>query len=124
MKRLFEIREMQSVDLNTYVFVKHENSDKKFLFEVPDGFNVRFGDNVLCDTMKGEARGLVVSAPFELDRKAANVLSDILGFYFPVKQIVAKLTLPCNGGYAVLRQDDITHTGINVNEVLIWQSKQ
>lgn len=94
MKRLYEIKEMKPVDISTYVFVKHGNSDKKFLFEVPDGLDIECGETVLCDTMYGEKRGKTVTDTFELERGAAHILSDILGFYFPVKQIIGVLVLP------------------------------
>lgn len=94
MKRLYEIKEMKPVDISTYVFVKHGNSDKKFLFEVPDGLDIECGETVLCDTIYGNNKGLIVTNPFELERGAAHILSDVLGFYFPVKKIVGVLILP------------------------------
>ena len=94
MRRLYEIKEMTPVDISTYIFVKHENSEKKFLFEVPHGLDIDRGETVLCDTMHGEARGITVTDTFELERGAAHILSDILGFYFPVKKIIGVLVLP------------------------------
>ena len=67
---------------------------KKFLFEVPDGLDIECGETVLCDTIYGNNKGLIVTNPFELERGAAHILSDVLGFYFPVKKIVGVLILP------------------------------
>lgn len=94
MKKMIDIAKTSPIEFRTYVFVKHQTSDKKYLFEIPEGLSITFGDEVLCDTIKGESRGLVVSSPFELDRRAADVLSNILGFYFPVKTIIARLHRP------------------------------
>lgn len=94
MKRLYNLNKINAVELRTYIFVKHENSCKNFLFEVPDGLEIFNGDYVLCDTMKGEARGKAVSYPFDLDENALHQIKDYLGFYRPVKKIIAKLEMP------------------------------
>ena len=94
MRRLYNVNPRGFIELNTYIFVRHENNDKKFLFEVPNGLEVINGDDVLCDTMKGETRGRAASYPFELDDNALHQLRDLLGFYWPVKKIIAKLEMP------------------------------
>ena len=94
MRRLYNVNPRGFIELNTYIFVRHENNDKKFLFEVPNGLEVINGDDVLCDTMKGETRGRAASYPFELDDNALHQLRDSLGFYWPVKKIIAKLEMP------------------------------
>jgi hypothetical protein len=89
-----DISEAKTIETKTYAFVTHRGDSKKFLFEVPEGLTLNPGDEVLCDTMKGECRGTVTNAPFEIDRKTANILSDVLGFYFPIKQITGKIISP------------------------------
>ena len=94
MKKMIDIAKASPIEFRTYVFVKHQTSDKKYLFEVPEGLSITFGDEVLCDTMKGETRGRAASYPFELDDNALHQLRDSLGFYRPVKKIIAKLEMP------------------------------
>ncbi|HHU18351.1 MAG TPA: hypothetical protein GXZ70_09145 [Clostridiales bacterium] len=94
MRRLYNVNPRDFIELNTYILVKHENNNKKFLFEIPNGLEVIYGDDVLCDTIKGETRGSAVSYPFDLDDNALHQLRDLLGFYWPVKKIIAKLEMP------------------------------
>jgi len=94
MKKYINISETKTVEVKTYIFVKHPGDPKRYLFEVPEGLELKPGNGVICDTMKGECRGIIVTMPFEMSGPTAYILSDVLGFYFPIKQITGKIISP------------------------------
>jgi len=77
------------------VIVKHDNSYKNFVFEVPKGANVKKGDRVVCDTRKGQDEGICISEPiYILDESPIKEFFEILtGCKFPLKKIVGVYNL-------------------------------
>ena len=72
------------------VVIKHEKSERKFLFEVPHDHNVRKGQAVICDTKKGRTEGAAVCDSFEVTESALASLCDVFGATLPLKKIVGE----------------------------------
>lgn len=66
------------------VMVKHENSIRKFIFEVPESLDIHKGNIVLTDTKFGPAFGIAVSEPFEVH---TDDLTNFEGVTLPLRKI-------------------------------------
>lgn len=72
------------------VFVKHENSTKEYLFAVPDDlYNIKKGDILLVDTIKGEEIAIATSTIIEGENLDEIALK--FGAYLPLKKVKAVL---------------------------------
>ena len=71
----------------TIVFAKHDGCEKEFLFEVPDGMEVKYDDILLVDTIKGKQIARATG-----DMSTRDYPDDILlrlGAYLPLKRVLA-----------------------------------
>lgn len=64
---------------------------KNFLFAVPKNVTLKKGDRVLCNTMRGEQDGICATDSFEVDERALKQIADLVGAYFPLKEVVGKV---------------------------------
>lgn len=72
------------------VFAKHENSTKEYLFAVPaDLYNIKKGDILLVDTIKGEEIAIATSTIIEGENLDEIALK--FGAYLPLKKVKAVL---------------------------------
>ena len=66
------------------VFAKHEKQNREFLFEVPEGMDIRKGDILYAETMKGPCVAVATS-----DMMPGNEeLITRLGAYMPLKKVI------------------------------------
>ena len=63
---------------------------KNFLFAVPKNVTLKKGDRVLCNTMRGEQEGICATDSFSVDEHALKQIADLVGAYFPLKEVVGK----------------------------------
>ncbi|MGN0452126.1 MAG: hypothetical protein ACI4FN_08470 [Acutalibacteraceae bacterium] len=72
------------------VFAKHENSTKEYLFAVPDDlYNIKKGDILLVDTIKGEEIAIATNTIIEGENLDEIALK--FGAYLPLKKVKAVL---------------------------------
>lgn len=72
------------------VFAKHENSNKEYLFAVPnDLYNIKKGDILLVDTIKGEEIAIATSTIIEGENLDEIALK--FGAYLPLKKVKSVL---------------------------------
>ena len=76
--------------LTNVAFIKHAEgqNQKAYLFSVPDHIILKAGDEVLCDTKKGNCAGICISGSFwvsDVERLAA-----VVGAYFPLKFVIGR----------------------------------
>ena len=72
------------------VFAKHENSNKEYLFAVPnDLYNISKGDILLVDTIKGEEIAIATSTIIEGENLDEIALK--FGAYLPLKKVKSVL---------------------------------
>lgn len=72
------------------VFAKHENSNKEYLFAVPnDLYNIKKGDILLVDTIKGEEIAIATSTIIEGENLDEIALK--FGTYLPLKKVKSVL---------------------------------
>lgn len=72
------------------VFAKHENSTKEYLFAVPnDLYNIKKGDILLVDTIKGEEIAIATSTIIEGENLDEIALK--FGAYLPLKKVKSVL---------------------------------
>jgi hypothetical protein len=64
---------------------------RAFLFEVPEGAKVECLDEVLCDTMRGDAPG-VVHQVIEVTKDTLPALVAAMGAFLPLKKLIGKYT--------------------------------
>jgi len=81
-----EIEEKTSEESNL-IFVKHENSDTQYLFQLPANIDLTKNQRVICNTQKGDAEGITTSANFRLHNEDALNLISACGAYLPLKMI-------------------------------------
>jgi len=79
-------------NLRNLVFVKHENQDKQFLFEVPLDAQLYKGDKVFCNTRYGRSLGICETESFLVDDRVASYIIGAVGAYEPLKQILGYAT--------------------------------
>lgn len=68
-----------------------EQGYRNFLFELPSDLNIKVGDTVLCDTMKGETTGTVISI-LTIEEHQLKPIIDGIGAYLPLKKVIGKVT--------------------------------
>lgn len=93
MKTYINIQNARALQMQTYVLVSHSGSSKRYLFRVPDGLELKCGDTVLCETIKGKAIGIAGNT-FELSDSALMELRSEMRFYPPVKEVIGRVILP------------------------------
>lgn len=74
--------------MTNIVFVNQ--GGKNFLFAVPKNVTLKKGDRVLCNTMRGEQEGICATGSFSVDEHALKQIADLVGAYFPLKEVVGK----------------------------------
>lgn len=75
--------------MTNIVFVNQ--GGKNFLFAVPKNVTLKKGDRVLCNTMRGEKEGICATGSFSVDEHALKQIADLVGAYFPLKEVVGKV---------------------------------
>lgn len=74
------------------VFVKHEGSDRTFLFNVSDPKKIKSGTIVVCNTKYGEVYGTCIGDSFMVSENALDSIVEGVGAYFPLKDVVGIVT--------------------------------
>lgn len=69
-------------------FVKHENSEKTYLFCVGREEKIRGGTKVVCDTRIGREGGVVFGDSFMVSEDALKSLCPAVGASLPLRDIV------------------------------------
>lgn len=70
------------------VFVQHEEHGKPFLFCLDDFNRLKPGDQVLCETIKGEVEGECVGKSFVVSESALLEIANAIGAYLPLKRVI------------------------------------
>ena len=70
------------------VFIKHENSDKTYLFQAPMQNRLKAGEKVFVDTIQGESMGECKSDSFIVDNFTAEQIISGAGAYYPLKEVI------------------------------------
>ncbi len=89
------------------VFVKHDGSDKKYIFCVDDMKNLKKGQRVLCDTKRGEVEGICVCDSFYLNKSALVAIVQCLNAYLPLKRVVGTVELQTTVAHIIHRFDEL-----------------
>lgn len=79
------------------VVVRHANG-MKCLFEIPDGVFLEVGDEVLCDTRKGETKATCITHSLTCGKYGFDALVTLTGATLPLKKIIGKYELNRFGG--------------------------
>ncbi len=61
---------------------------EKFLFEVPKGYSLKEGDNVMCDTIKGRTPGVCICNSVEADDDSLEAIIALTSAYKPLKKVL------------------------------------
>lgn len=75
------------------VFVRHESSNKPYLFCVDDMDRLRDGQKVICDTKIGESKGVCVGNSFCLSELALKSVAQAVGAELPLKRVLGIIKL-------------------------------
>lgn len=86
--RLENIKQEENV--MKVVSIRHANNGRQFLFEVPDGWSVKKGQTVMCETKNGTNEGAAECDSFEVSESALSSLVDVFGAKLPLKKIVGE----------------------------------
>ena len=71
------------------VFVMHTASEKQYLFDVPDEQDLKTGDWVACDTVRGPSLGVCSTDSFWVS--SSRCISEAFGAYTPLKKVVGRI---------------------------------
>lgn len=80
------------------VFIRHTNGGQRFLFEAPPGIDLKEGEEVVVQTKNGETVGICVCDSFELDGKALQAVTKVVGAKLPLKPVVGRICVERFGG--------------------------
>lgn len=91
-------------------FVRHEGSNKAYLFEVPSYRILTEGTKVICLTRRGEKRAVLIGDSFWVSETGIESITKAMGATSPLKNIVAvveevvtekitRLTIPKSNSY-------------------------
>jgi hypothetical protein len=75
-------------NIKNLVFIKHENDIKKYLFEVPLDVELKVGNKVMCNTIRGNSMGVCVTDSFIVDNVSARNIISAFEAYEPLKYIL------------------------------------
>ena len=73
------------------VFIKHGQSNKQYVFQLPMDFEVTkqmVGKLAICNTRRGEERGIFASENIIVPERAAKSICEACGGYFPPARVV------------------------------------
>jgi hypothetical protein len=70
------------------VFIKHENSDKIYLFQAPLTIRLKADEKVFVDTIQGECIGTCVSNSFIVGEYETDCIVVATGAYKPLKDVI------------------------------------
>jgi hypothetical protein len=87
------------------VFVKHDGQNKEYLFQAPLNVELKAGDRVFCDTMRGSAQAVVTEENLIVPEAIANRIAKRCGAYLPLKKIFGMAVEKTS--YTVQRFDEI-----------------
>jgi hypothetical protein len=74
--------------LRNLVFVKHENSSKQYLFEVPEDVQLYKGEKVFCETVWGQSFGVCDTDSVLVEPEIAKFIISGCGAYEPIKPVI------------------------------------
>lgn len=74
-------------------FVKHDGSVRYFLFRSSEQMDIVEGNTVICETKKGETKG-IVCAKITVPDYVAHVIADACGAYWPLAKVLRKYDKP------------------------------
>jgi len=77
----------QNIEGHLVVFAKHDSSSQEFLFAVPWYLEVRKGDVLLVETMRGDAIATATTEMFE--GRDIDEVAKRFGAYLPLKRVKA-----------------------------------
>ena len=77
------------MNLTKVVFVKHENSEKRYLFCAPESQSLKRGDVVVCRTANGDEKGVCATGSFFVS--GIDEIVRAVGAYLPLKKVVGKV---------------------------------
>lgn len=89
------------------VFVRHEGSNKTYLFSVKSETMLRDGQEVLCETKYGESAGRCVGNSFCVSEKAINSIVSGVGAYMPLKDVVGTIEVESVMTKTIKRFDEL-----------------
>ena len=75
-------------NIRNLVFIKHERSNRQYLFEVPLDVRLFKGDKVFCDTIRGRSVGICETESFLVDDRVASYIIGAVGAHDPLKQVI------------------------------------
>ena len=101
------ISAMTDSDWTHCVFIKHDRSDKKYIFCVDDTKKLKKGQRVLCDTVRGDVEGICVCASFYLHNSALEAIVQCLNAYLPLKRVVGTVELQTSVAHIIHRFDEM-----------------
>ena len=73
------------------VFVNHDSmdsSERNYLFKLPLNIKLNAKTMVYVRTSKGDSLGICVSNSFIVGQYEANCISDSVGAYYPIKDVI------------------------------------
>ncbi len=73
------------------VLVEHQKAGKRYVFDCTALSDiVRFGDTVICETIRGKQTGKAVTNPIRVEANDGSLASlfKLCGAYLPIKRIV------------------------------------
>lgn len=69
-------------------FARHDGCDKNFLFCVEPAFDLKNGQRILVDTVKGEQSATMIGDSFMVDERALKSIMLATGAYLPIKRVL------------------------------------
>ena len=75
------------------VLVKHQGSDKKYLFQAPSWSYLDAGDKVIVDNSNNEPAEVVACHTLDGNSQEFNFICEVAGATLPLKKVIAKVRL-------------------------------
>lgn len=70
------------------VFIKHQGSNKKFMFEVPVGVELMKGEKVFCDTRLGNQIGTCATSSFYINSHSLESVMEGFEATMPLRKVI------------------------------------
>ena len=70
------------------VFARHERDNRAYLFEVDPITNIKDGEEIIVDTVKGQSGAWAVGGSFMIDKRGIESIAKAIGAYFPLKKVI------------------------------------
>lgn len=79
---------MEQQQYYNLVFIKHENDNKNYLFQVPMIIRLKAGEKVFAETIQGESLGECVTDSFIVGEHETACIMTGTGAYYPLKDVI------------------------------------